>query len=469
MRASLVVGGIGALVVGALVFWLTRPSWSEDWHSVMALADGGAMVETLRVEKGVSRARRTVETELSRIGRDGEVSWSVARSDEGLSSGHLASRDPEGGVFVWLEGSESVSGAWTLSALAADGTLLWRREVDDLVFEALVVGDTLWVQSGSAIEVRALADGALLNTHRLDRMVVSADQSAFASRRAISGAVTIESETMGTLVEWRPCVVGDMQVGSVHSRYREPKAHQLLWLDRRGHETVKTLVGLTAELANEWSLYVSSSLCGRRGNADILVLGPPLARRWLTSVDRPSGRVGWSVDLGGEPQETWSRWLSRADTEQVLPRFVAVLAERTTGSSTGVAPGSQGTEVSERGHKAYDLLVVDLDEGRVRWSLALPSSHKEPKLLRSDCCQVVVWPDGERLGVIDSERGELVKVVDWVESDRVEDQRQIAGNILWFHGPSVGAVRLPDLGVVAGEVPRLSDVSTGVRKRVKTH
>lgn len=469
MRASLVVGGIGALVVGAFVLWLTRTTWSEDWHSVMALADGGAMVETLRVETGVSRATREVEAELSRVGRDGEVLWTIAPSHEGASSGHLASRDPEGGVFVWLEDSESVSGARTLSALTTDGKVLWRREVDDLVFEALVVGDTLWVQSGAAIEVRALADGVLLNTHRLDRMVVFADESAFASRRAISGAVTIESETMGTLLEWRPCVVGDMQVGAVHSRSRELKTHQLLWLDRRGQETVKTLVGLPADLANDWSIYVSSSLCGRRGNADILVLGPPLGRRWLSAVDRASGRVAWSVDLGGEPQETWSRWLSRADTEQVLPRFVAVLAQRTREPASGEGLAQQRLDVSEPVHKAYDLTVVDLDEGRVRWSLSLPASHKEPKLLRSDCCQVVVWPDGERLGVIDSERGELVKVVDWVGRDRVEDQRQVAGDTLWFHGPAVGAVRLPALGVVAGEVPRLSDVSLGVRKRVKTH
>lgn len=469
MRASLVVGGIGALVVGAFVLWLTRTTWSEDWHSVMALADGGAMVETLRVETGVSRATREVETELSRVGRDGEVLWTIARSDESIGRGHLASLDPGDGVFIWLEDSETVPLGWTLSALSADGAVLWRQEVEDGAIDALVVGATLWTRSAAAIEVRALASGALLNTHRPEPMAVFADGSAFASRRAVSGGVSAESKTMDTSIDRNPCIVGDSQVGAARPTFREPKIQQLVWLDRRGQETVKTLVGLPADLANEWSLDVASSICGRRGTTDVLGLRVSTERRSLIAVDRASGRVAWSVDLGAEPQETWSRWLSRGDTNQVLPRFVAVLAQRTREPASGEGLAQQRLDVSEPVHKAYDLTVVDLDEGRVRWSLSLPASHKEPKLLRSDCCQVVVWPDGERLGVIDSERGELVKVVDWVGRDRVEDQRQVAGDTLWFHGPAVGAVRLPALGVVAGEVPRLSDVSLGVRKRVKTH
>lgn len=469
MRARWVVGGIGALVVGAFVFWLTRPSWSEDWHSVMALADGGAMVETVRVETGVPRARREVETELSRVGRDGEVSWTLARRDETLSRGHLASLDPEDGVFVWLEDSESVPLGWTLSALSADGAVLWRQEVEDVVIDALVVGDTLWTRSATAIEVRALASGALLNTHRQDPMSVFSDGSAFASRRAISGGVTAESETMDTLMDRNPCIVGGSQVGAARPSFREPKTHRLVWLDRGGQETVKPLVGLTADLADEWGLYVSSSLCGRRGTADILGLRVSTKRRSLIAVDRASGRVGWSIELGAEPLKTWSRWLSRADEERVLPRFVAVLSERASEPSAGGSLARQSLEQPEPSHEAFDLMVVDLDEGRVKWSLALPTSHKEPRILRSDCCQIVVWPDGERLGVIDSQRGELLKVVDWAGPDRVEDQRQIAGDILWFHGPSVGAVRLPGLDVVVGEVPRLSEVSAGVHRRVRTH
>ena len=460
MRASWWVWGIGAVVVGAIVFLLTRPSWSEDWHEVMALADGGAIVRTVRADKGEARSKREVETELTRIGSDGESLWTLARSDESVSRGQLASLDPDGGVLVWLEGSETVPLGWTMTGLSLDGAVLWRQEVEDPAFEALVVGDELWTRSAAALEVREVRTGALLHTHQANHASVFAEGVAFAARRVIVGSTTLESRSMDNLSEWTFCVVGDRQLGPARPTGERAKGHQLVWLDLQGQETVKTLVGLDERLANAWSLDVSSALCGRRRGAELAVIGPLAKPRWLVAIDPASGRVGWSLELPGEPLEPSSPWIGRGDAEASLPRFVALAVER-------AYEEGEAEKVARPGVSAYELVVVDLDERRISWSLALPASKEKPRVLRSNCCELVVWPSGERLAVVDSESGELVKVVDWVGEGRIEEQRQIMGDLLWFQGPSVGVVRIPDLVVVGGKTPGLPDVTTGVRRLVK--
>lgn len=449
-----VVVALGLLV--ASYFALRDPWDGRSVSEVVALPGGDAVT----VESTYSDDTLARELTLRRVDRAGVVRWETTLVTHGGNIGDLVSETGDAsGVLVRLPDDGLDSGK--LVALSAEtGAVLWTDPYmgsSYLSAQALFDGDDVWISNHSQHERRAAASGKLLWEGELRGHAVVAHRAVFANERWVDAqGVSHALPFMSSRLFGPPCFIGERIVAS--DRREQLQATDLV---------LKTVDAVGALTVRRWATDVEvtfaeigSDLCGSTSTHDIVTMSID-SQLWLWGYDRARSTVGWTLSFGSDrliPED--SSRIVRFSGAGALQRHRAVVVQE---------DNRDGQDVYSHN---YRLDLIDLERGRVVWSLPLSQqSREQPTMLGSAAYQLVYDRASGELIVIDPTQGVLVKAVRYFK-DRFIAPRALTDTTIWLMAPkyvqAYGYV-LPQLLSPNREAPVWPDITTQVAQRIVHH
>jgi hypothetical protein len=388
----------------------------------------------------------------------------------GGNIGDLLTNDAEASVLVLRRDprESEAEGPWLTGVSAETGAVLWDLRTADhsyLSARALSVGGDLWIRDGSELEWRAAATGVVHWSREIpwSGALVSSEAALHAEGRidrAGSQPAVLRSSWNSTL-----CVIAERVVTSdfMHPASMRAPPTQVELTQRAVDGTTETVsLPLTALEAEARSLRLDAGVCGRSPTVDVVTFdvfgaaGQSTTRVW--GFDPATRKVAWTIDLGSDRLVPHPSAVRPAHGAGRLSRYVGVVIQ-----TPQAPPPDAGLSEDD-----YRLTMLDLERGRIAWSLPLVKrSKRSPRVVATDRYQFVV-ADGplHRLLVFDMGSGELVKAIDLGTQNLFVRARQITDTMIWVgtadHHAAYGYT-LPDLVSPNPQAPRLRDVTAEVR------